>query len=81
MKATVHRVGAAAGEHNSDFFGLALPAGATHVAVVKGAPDRLLPFVDGWDDEGNGGGLGAQLRARIYRYCLCRRAKYGRASG
>jgi magnesium-transporting ATPase (P-type) len=39
MKATFHRI--PTGEDTS--FGLPVPSGATHMVVVKGAPDRLLP--------------------------------------
>ena len=46
MKATVHSVA------DGSFMGIHLPQGAAHFAVVKGAPDRLLPFIDPGEDAG-----------------------------
>ena len=43
MKATVHKL------DKGSFMGIKF--GTKHLAVVKGAPDRLLPFVDAEDDE------------------------------
>ena len=34
---------------NGEFAGLRVKPGCTHVAVVKGAPDRLLPMVSSWE--------------------------------
>ena len=43
MKATIHKL------DKGSFMGIKF--GTKHLAVVKGAPDRLLPFVDAEDDE------------------------------
>jgi magnesium-transporting ATPase (P-type) len=63
MASTVHKVGP-----DGKFAGLNVAPGVSHVAIVKGAPDRLLPMVertmaekdgnftlvDGFDDEAKG---------------------------
>ena len=56
MKATVHTLsaggnGSEAKGNDDQFCGVELPQGSAAVAVVKGAPDRVLPHIAGGIDE------------------------------